>query len=90
MKLSFETLERLQASGRYKLLSNDNYSLIYYPPSLSEAGGEESEIIRTVEIKLRKVSDGYEVIGGLIKENGETIREISSSELELWLQFMEG
>ncbi|BCS92856.1 hypothetical protein L3N51_00745 [Metallosphaera sp. J1] len=91
MKLSFETVRRLEDSGKYKLTSHDgDVRLVYYPPSVEEASGESADIVRTMEIKLRRVEDGYEILGGEVKENGEVLREISLNELELWFQFLEG
>ncbi|MCH1771696.1 MULTISPECIES: hypothetical protein [Metallosphaera] len=91
MKLSFETVRRLEDSGKYKMVESDGEAhLVYYPPSVEEASGENADIVRTMEIRLRKVEDGYEILGGEVKENGEVLREIKLDELELWFQFLEG
>ncbi|QKR00470.1 hypothetical protein GWK48_08875 [Metallosphaera tengchongensis] len=91
MKLSFETLDKLKASGRYKTEERgDDVTLIYYPPSIEEASGVSAEVVRTMEVSLKKVNGEYQVLGGKIKENGQEVREISLEELELWIQFLEG
>ena len=62
MKLSFETVRRLEDSGKYKMVESDGEAhLVYYPPSVEEASGENADIVRTMEIRLRKVEDGYEM-----------------------------
>ncbi|AWR98870.1 hypothetical protein [Metallosphaera hakonensis] len=90
MKLSFETLEKLLGSGKYHLLTDDETRLVYYPPDIGEASGEEGGPVRIMEITLKKEDDGYEIVKGLVKENEKVVKEISRDELELWLQFIEG
>ncbi len=90
MRLSYRAVQRLRGQGNYSVVEMDKEVVItYYPPSPSEAFSDE-DVLREIRILGTKLGEYVEIEKAVVVENGREVKELSESELSLWLEYIEG